>query len=1704
MKGDLLMRKIVLLSILVLCFLFVGAVNAADPGSQDVYVSVSGNDANSGTGVDSPYSTISKAVNVSDETKNVKIHLGEGNFTGSGNVNLTINKNHKSSGGSMTLIGAGINKTFIDGGKINQLLNIGINSTVSLINITFVNGNGSTGGAIYNNGILNVENCSFENNNATSSGGAVYSGYGSVLNVSDSYFNNNYAKYSGGAIYSYSACNVTNSVFNNSSSGSSGGAVYISGSSSNYSSVRNSTFTNSAAVQNGGSLYVTYASVINNAFENSETTGTSSSYSGGAIYGGNLYLENNSMISCSAASGSGNCIEAIGPINNTIVILKDNSITNPGFTLTANVTDDKGNPIEGGYITFYANSTLLGNANFNKGVATLPIHIILANGVYTLNGVSNYYSNITNGTLNVNLNVKPSTYYVSPGGNDANDGLTDTTPFKTIKKAIDTGFTNGVYVNIYLLPGTYSGDGNVNLTLENCTGYLNLMGLYYNQSIIDGNGTNWAFNFGSNVTANLMNLTVRNCSITGSSKGIVISTGTSMGTINPIYKKIIIKDCIFEDNVAKSYSAVVRLVSGLVENSSFIHNAGTSLYLSTGYSQDVPVLVSNSIFINNFNMTTSNYGVLLLGNTPVLENSTFINNSVNGSYIVSLTGYAGNAVSRNNQFINNTNPYVNGATDGVIVSGYFLSSNDTFEGNNVSSIVNSGTFVNDTFKNNIFTTGNRAIFYLSGSQLNVTNCTYTNNSGVNSVVVIRSGTLLNSGVLIFVSKNSNSLTNIIKAILDLDGITVSGGSVSFYLNGTLLGTTSFVNNVAELNVSGFGNGVYQITGNSSNFVNAVTQNGVLNIAAQVYDSLTYYVGSSGSDDTGDGSINNPYATIQKAVSDGVSKTLNLTINILPGTIKGIGNVNLTLPNYLNLTITGTKGQSIIDGEGVNWLFIASTMYKDKFITLSNLTVKNAKAMKIFSGASQALSGVGIIQTAGNLKIDNCNFTDNIGHVISCAEGAYLTLNNSYFARNTNAIYSYYGNYIAILNSIFENNTAVNNATWTGGKSIIYIQDRYRPSSSDRVLDVSTVLIDNVTISGTAGDNTAYVSYGLFIKGCNSTILNSKFVNNNLTTAFAVFAGDTANNLTNCYTLDNCYFKNNTYDIRTLYGPAAGPRPSLTLINSIFDSSGGFTYIDGRYKYAWWNVTNCSFTNMLNNLTFVSEGPAINGSLFKNDTVTLPDSTTNSAILNCTVLSSSNPNHLNYNYWGGSNPNVSNVNYWIVPVLVADGKAGLSQVISLVYKAFDGVNYYDYNVSSVPIPTEEFALVVDDGSITPILGNLTGNGFDAVYTVANYGVKTVHANFASGNSLALGVDFHTDSTSTKVSLSKPVGENGEYVDVTVDVTDRDGNPVNEGSVELFLSGTSLSTVDVVNGHATKSIQVNGSNGQYEVFAKYLGTEHYGESDGVELYQLLTVAPTANASVPGGLYNIDKSVTLTMSENGTIYYTLDGKTPTTSSTKYTGPISVTSTKTLKFLAVDNAGNQSPVYMMVYTIDKTAPIASASVNAGTYNTAKLITLKMSENGTIYYTLNGEIPTTASAKYVGPISITSTHTLKFFAVDAAGNKSPVYTALYTIDKTAPKISAVSPKNRVTGVSRSKTITIRLSENMFKGTNWSKIYVKNLKTGKKVKATVRISGKYIYITTSKKSAYTWYQVYIPAYAIKDNAGNKLAKGCTWKFKTGK
>ena len=146
----------------------------------DIYVDANGND-NSGNGSsDNPFLTLFKALNYlqalnADSGSNTKvkgiIHIGEGVYTGYGsNLRLVI------SNLNVELIGTGYNKTIIDGASSHWFFEISEESSVSIKNISFINGvyRQNNVGLIYNKGNLSLENCIFNNSKVPASSAIIY------------------------------------------------------------------------------------------------------------------------------------------------------------------------------------------------------------------------------------------------------------------------------------------------------------------------------------------------------------------------------------------------------------------------------------------------------------------------------------------------------------------------------------------------------------------------------------------------------------------------------------------------------------------------------------------------------------------------------------------------------------------------------------------------------------------------------------------------------------------------------------------------------------------------------------------------------------------------------------------------------------------------------------------------------------------------------------------------------------------------------------------------------------------------------------------------------------------------------------------------------------------------------------------------------------------------------------------------------------------------------------------------------------------------------------------------------------------------------------------------------------------------------------------------------------------------------------------
>ena len=81
---------------------------------------------------------------------------------------------------------------------------------------------------------------------------------------------------------------------------------------------------------------------------------------------------------------------------------------------------------------------------------------------------------------------------------------------------------------------------------------------------------------------------------------------------------------------------------------------------------------------------------------------------------------------------------------------------------------------------------------------------------------------------------------------------------------------------------------------------------------------------------------------------------------------------------------------------------------------------------------------------------------------------------------------------------------------------------------------------------------------------------------------------------------------------------------------------------------------------------------------------------------------------------------------------------------------------------------------------------------------------------------------------------------------------------------------------------------------------------------------SVPPVTTASPVGGTYTGAVHVTLTANEPAVTYYTLNGTTPTTSSTIYTGPITISSGCPLKYFSVNSGGQvESSIKVQTYVI-------------------------------------------------------------------------------------------------------------------------------------------------------------------------------------------
>ncbi len=350
-------------------------------------------------------------------------------------------------------------------------------------------------------------------------------------------------------------------------------------------------------------------------------------------------------------------------------------------------------------------------------------------------------------------------------------------------------------------------------------------------------------------------------------------------------------------------------------------------------------------------------------------------------------------------------------------------------------------------------------------------------------------------------------------------------------------------------------------------------------------------------------------------------------------------------------------------------------------------------------------------------------------------------------------------------------------------------------------------------------------------------------------------------------------------------------------------------------------------------------------------------------------------------------------------------------------------------------------------LTSVASFTTFSAPDAATSVTDFsftGTGSFGVN-ASGTAVGFYLDsnevlhgFQYAPTATPAPTFSPT--QGTYsAEQSVTISDTDSSAAiyytTDGSTPTVNSTEYTDPITVSSTETINAIALDSSSGGYIESAVASAT-----------YTISASAPTPAAtptfSVPSGTYASAQTVTISDATTGaTIYYTTDGTTPTTSSSQYTSPISVSTTETIEAIATASGYSSSAVASATYTISLGVTAAPTfSPAAGTYTSVQTVTISDSTTGaSIYYTTNGTTPTTGSTVYSSPISVSSSETLEAIAAASGYSSSAVASAAYTINLPsfgAPSGSQPESISIQPGATTGNTATISVvGTNGFSGT---------------------------------------------------------------------
>ena len=502
-------------------------------------------------------------------------------------------------------------------------------------NCSFISNAAANGGAIYAVSDVSIFNCSFVNNTATE-GGAIELEYTTSVKISNSSFESNNASNHGGAIYGN--CYVANCTFL-SNHASQGGAIYGSG-------VVNCTFINNSAATGGAIFSLSDSSVENCSFVNNSVT-----EAGGAVYGENLSVLNCTFENNSASTGGG-AIHTAGSsnfkgcnfINNSAgnygsgAIRSFNAVTVSDCLFANNSALNYGGAIDFNYGTI-SNSTFENNSAGQHGGAIFAksnvnaVNCIFVNNSAKFGGairsndtLSLENSNFTNnsaqsygGAINTNNGNAANCNFINNSAN-INGGVIACNELFTVESSLfECNSANNNGGAICTAACTVNDCTFVNNSAENSGGAINLEYFYLINKKCNISSSEFIDNHAS-------------------SHGGAISWANENGTIT---------QCNFTNNSAGDSGGAVYLDNNTnsvnITNCDFRNNSVSNNYLGANRGGGAICLIGNNIyiklcsFISNL-ASKSNGGAIFL-------NTSGLTNNLGGKNILSSNSLGANALN---------------------------------------------------------------------------------------------------------------------------------------------------------------------------------------------------------------------------------------------------------------------------------------------------------------------------------------------------------------------------------------------------------------------------------------------------------------------------------------------------------------------------------------------------------------------------------------------------------------------------------------------------------------------------------------------------------------------------------------------------------------------------------------------------------------------------------------------------------------------------------------------------------------------------------------------------------------------------------------------------------------------------------------------------------------------------------------------------